>query len=330
MSEQYLDGMSFSQYRSILESLHPWMSSLFEPEETVLARRLENLCAVARNEFEDDVAGRGDSYRKSQESTLVRGEGIERLLGFARGERESFGILLDVLGGSGTVAEVVRQWHGGVSGRVVTADIAGRMVAAALAKGLPAIRQRAEESLLASESVDSVLIAYGFHHIARGDRRTAVLEAARVLVDGGRVVLHDFVDDGPIAAWFSDVVGKYSYAGHDYCHFTREEMWWLLREAELCDIEVVDILDPFVLSGDSEDSAWNRLVSYVTNMYGLQGEICEPTRMRAVLEEYFSFEDHALFENESHRATPNVREIGPGRFVAELPRVAIVAHATKR
>src|SRR5690606_418049 len=80
---------------------------------------------------------------------------------------------------------------------LLAGDISGSMVAAALADGLPAVRQRADQLLLRDDVLDAVLIAYGSHHIAPSQRPRALSEAYRVLVPGGRVALHDFASDSP-------------------------------------------------------------------------------------------------------------------------------------
>ncbi|MFI7421281.1 class I SAM-dependent methyltransferase [Nonomuraea sp. NPDC049684] len=145
------------------------------------------MLAATSSEFDSDRDGRGDSYRRAQQDALVRWTGIRALLGLlAPDPAAGPPLLLDVLGGDGTVARAAAGRLGSldVKPAIITGDLSGHMVDRALAQGLPAVRQAAQLLFLREASVGGVLLAYGTHHIPPADRPGAVAEAARVTRPG--------------------------------------------------------------------------------------------------------------------------------------------------
>ncbi|MEU7161559.1 class I SAM-dependent methyltransferase [Streptomyces chrestomyceticus] len=87
------------------------------------------------------------------------------------------------------------------------------MAEQAWARGIPAVRQRAESLLFRDASVGGVLLAYGSHYIPVAQRGAVVQEAFQVLQPGGVFVLHDFLTDSPVDVWFRKVVDVYAAIG---------------------------------------------------------------------------------------------------------------------
>lgn len=222
---------------------------------------------------------------------------------------------------------------------MITSDIAGHMVADALNAGLPAIRQRAQFLFLRDDSVDAVLLAYGTHHIPREDRQLACREGARVLRPGGRLVLHDFEEGSPTAIWFSEVVDRYSNAGHAYDHFSQAEFYRCCVQGGLHSVSVQQIYDPLITTGDSPDEARSRLAGYLLSMYGLD-RLGEPWMSQADLHDEiwrlahdcFVYDEGDLGGRTGLEVRPAVYRAPAGHrpaWVAEVPRVALVAVGRK-
>lgn len=290
------------------------------------------------NEFDNDVTGRGDSYREAQRQLGVRERGMRRLLELAMGgispQRVPAGFrLLDVLGGDGTVAKTV-SWRWGVSPAdswILTADLSTRMVNQAAADGFPAICQPAQRMTLRDGMFDAVLIAYGTHHIPPADRVDVYREAGRVLKPGGRLVVHDFETGGPVDRWFSEVVHKYSTAGHDYTHFHRAELHRDLTAAGFADIAVQEVYDPFEVRADTATAARDQLCDYVFDMYGLVGlhaESPDQTHRRDRTEELAATCLRYGPDSPAEVAELTVRPDGADHL-AVLPRVALTGLGVK-
>ena len=155
-----------------------------------------------------------------------------------------------------------------------------------------------------------------------------------MLRHGGLIVLHDFEEGTPMAAWFQHVVHRYSPAGHDYRHFTRSDMLSGLRDAGFTDVEVGDMYDPFQTSGASVDEAEGRLLDYVVKMYGLRllGQVRSETaevrrRVRRLLMDHIQYEPNGRLPDDCKRTMWTSTRNGCG--VAELPRMALVAVGSK-
>jgi ubiquinone/menaquinone biosynthesis C-methylase UbiE len=223
------------------------------------------------DDFGDEQnGGRGGSYIRAQALNLsARARGINQLLGFIRSGTDSARqTVIDVLGGDGLVQRVAGSL--GMSDlAVLTCDVSPYMVRAAWSADSPALLQRADRLLQRDKSVDGVLIAYGSHHIAPKDRAEVVRECYRVLRPGGVLVLHDFLVGSQMDEWFSKVVDPYSMTGHQFEHFTHEQMCGYLSAAGFDAYEVIDMADPYVASGVTQQEAELALGRYLLDMYGL-------------------------------------------------------------
>jgi SAM-dependent methyltransferase len=335
-ADAYLPELSLAEYVTLVRERHPVLSTRLAFDRPGADAALDALAAT-QNEFESDgTAGRGDSYRASQADPRGRIRGITKLLELALVNAPAGATLLDVLGGDGTIARAtsLRSVRSGEPWHLITSDIAGEMVAAALQHGLPAIRQAAQYLFLADRSVDAVLLAYGTHHIPPIDRPRAVAEALRVLRPSGTLVIHDFEVDGPMARWFEDVVDPYSAAGHRYAHFSSEELRSYFDSDHFEDARVIEIYDPLVVRAATEEEAHDRLADHLAAMYGLVDiygdRVTSSARERVweLAESIFVYEERAV---EGGIVEPRVRLRRQGRFVtAELPRVALVGVGTRR
>ncbi|MFE3166658.1 class I SAM-dependent methyltransferase [Streptomyces sp. NPDC059224] len=332
----YLPSASLDEYMSHTAAEHPALHGLIDSARARSPRLLKALVSVT-NEFDSDETGRGDSYRRAQRDASVRWTGARQLLQLAtRTDSPGDVILLDVLGGDGTIARAVADRADNPLAKlyIITGDISGEMVARALALGLPAVRQSAEALLLRDASIDATLLAYGTHHIAPADRPQAVREAVRVVKPGGKVVLHDFDTASPMARFFTEVVHPHSAAGHGYAHFSRAELSALFAELPVS-ASVLDVYDPLIVEADDRETACARMCRYIADMYGVQEVFAahrDTAASWAFLEEIF---DHSRYAAELVDAPPGVPhrpflyESG-GRWFAEVPRMAIVAVAEKR
>jgi ubiquinone/menaquinone biosynthesis C-methylase UbiE len=299
--------------------------------------------ASCDGDFESESAGgRGGLYRRAQRSEMVRHRGIRAL-------RELFGsledqppnvrqpLILDVLGGDGLVARVLRHFEAGTSRpQIITSDLAVGMVKAAREHGLPALRQPAQHLVLRDECMDGVLVAYGSHHIPVEDRGIACQEAFRVLRPGGRIVFHDFEEQSPVARWFAEVVGHYSQTGHDFQHFTCHSLTRYLRDAGgFADVSIRPIYDPFIVSGKTPTLARLRLADYLLDMYGLVKLVDRFSSLDALRRVYHMARRIFRYDYQTMGLMPSfgVPRITASRnsdgWQVEMPRVALVGCGTK-
>ncbi|WP_157253082.1 class I SAM-dependent methyltransferase [Nonomuraea typhae] len=341
--QPYIPGFTVGEYLDLVDQHFPEVGTRLwfgrKGSHTELAR-----LAGLRNEFETDHhSGRGDSYRQAQRNPTIRMRGIRTLFTLASGCADLSRIpsgwrALDLLGGDGLLARVFTGIAPQARGAVITSDMAGHMVVGALRAGHAAVRQEARFLFMHDESVDAALLAYGTHHIAPGDRLAVCREAARVLRPGGRLVLHDFEADSPGSMWFSDVVHRYSKAGHPYRHFTAAEMTRLLKLGGLSAIAIHRIYDPLVTRGESLEAAGAEMADHLYDMYGLT-ELAQPHAARAdirqmiwkLAENYFLHRESDAPDDADPewQREPVIYQDG-SEWVALVPRVALVAVGEKR
>jgi SAM-dependent methyltransferase len=183
-------------------------------------------------------------------------------------------------------------------------------------KNLFSVLQPAQDAYwLRSNSLDAVIYAYGTHHIPKDQRSQAVKEGARVLKRGGRFVLHDFEEEGSMSTWFQAVVNTYGKTRHDYPHFTEKEMLELAQMAELRDVKVESIPDPFVTQASTEIGALSLLAEYAIRMYGLVHLRDELNKTLDLLDHYFQ--------------GIQVQQISTELYEARILRNALVVHGTR-
>jgi SAM-dependent methyltransferase len=340
--KQYVPGLTVEDYVSLIEKRFPAFADKLWFGRNGAAEAIDDL-SQCTNEFETDAdTGRGTSYRRAQRNRMVRAQGIHTLFTLAAGVPSVAQIhrrwtALDVLGGDGLLAHVIKVMAPHTENAVITSDMAGHMIVEALRAGLPAIRQRAQFLFLRDETIDAVLLAYGTHHITPGDRPLACQEAARVLRPGGKLVLHDFEQGSPVALWFSEVVHRYSRAGHQYDHFSIAEMERYFEFAGLRSVTLRRIYDPLVISGGSPAEARSLIADYLLAMYGLD-YLITPLMSRADIHQavwelaqtYFVYADHELPDDSRARRVrkPTIYRHN-SQWTAEVPRVALVAVGEK-
>lgn len=318
----YLPSLSLDEYQRVVATVHPQLHAVLDFQRPGALDALDVLARTS-SEFDSDDHGRGDSYRRAQQDALVRWTGIRALLRLLVPDPSSQApLVLDVLGGDGTLARAV----GSLESKpvVITGDLSGQMVDRALAQGLPAVRQAAQFLFLRDASMDAVLLAYGTHHIAPSQRPAAVAEAVRATRPGGRIVLHDFDESSPMAGFFASVVHPHASGGHDYSHFTRAELAGLFRDVGL-PARVMDLYDPLIVRASTADAAKARMCRYIGDMYGVSHHLALQDDPWRVLERHF---DHTACPPAVGPSRPVVYPKG-GLFVAEVPRTAIVAVAQR-
>jgi SAM-dependent methyltransferase len=320
-TEPYVGGYSFEEYLAYLRLGHPELHNLLSHERCCDAKR--NIPKLNRLswEFEDqNVGGRGSAYNIAQKSADNRKVGMATLLKWFSPSFEVPGHgfrILDVLGGDGTFARFCKTL-GHHTPTIYTSDISKFMIDACHAQALPCVRQPATKSLFRDNVLDGVLIAYGSHHLDSNERQLAVREAHRTLREGGRLVLHDFEIGGRCAKWFDRVVHPYSRTGHPHAHFSRGEMFHLLTGAGFQDVRVFGMRDPFTLHGSSPEEAKHNAIMHMYDMYDLIKVADSARDIALCLERHIT----------ETLGSISIRQEG-GRYVAQIPRHALIAVGTK-
>ena len=201
--------------------------------------------------------------------------------------------------------------------RIVTNDLSPHMFARAGMWGMPTREDATRLRRTFHEgSMDGVLLAYGTHHVP--DLFAAAREAGRVARPGGRVVMHDFFDEGPAGQWFHRVVDRRSITGHDFPHVGPVQMAAALLAAGLREVRLHEIQDPFLFVSEAGGPpARDLALGYISGMYGLASGYPDGLgEMEEAIHEILTY--------------PEVGEVP--RFGADfvyIPRRAVVATAVR-
>lgn len=338
----YLPNISLTLYLQLMANKFPEFYDTFWFERPNSGKMIKIL-NEAKSDFEGQKkGGRGDYYRKAQKDPSVRITGIRQILQLAVRDQHiehlpSTYKILDVLGGDGVLARALKliQKSDNFRQPILTSDSAVDMINQALKYDLPAIRQQAQFLFIRNDSFDAVILAYGTHHIPQNDRLVVCQEAFRVLKPRGNVVIHDFELNSPMAQWFNQVVDKYSITGHKCSHFTPNELQLYLQKSGFKNIRILHIYDPFIVTDANKQRAFKKLMNYIFYMYGLEKLTNGGNKERALeglhhlIKKYIHYNFNSIKEAKPHwkRSISYYEE--NGRYVAELPRVALVAVGTK-
>ena len=323
-SNKYVSELTFLEYLQEIHEKHPSLYELLDPEriEADVIEGYRKELNTLSWEFEDQgVGGRGLGWSQAQNRSNSRRVGMMSLMELFRPASREFSVsslrVLDVLGGSGTIAQLATTL-GNSAPTIFTADISNLMISSCRAHGLPYIRQSATRSLFRDNSLDGVLIGYGTQLLSRNARRLSVLEAYRTLKPGSRLVLHAFEADQRAARFFDDVVHPYSRTGHPHEHLTRAEIRGLFADAGFCDVRISDMHDPFILDGQTAGEARRNALMHLYTAYDLCHIVGSGQEIEAKLE--------ALVEKTLGPISVRREE---GHYIAEVPRTALVAIGVK-
>ncbi len=336
---EYLPGRTVADYLSECHLKHPALYARLSLDRILVNREIFQKIDTMSTTFEGaDKGGRGDAYRQTQvRYSLARTVGIKSLFDILMPAGGSGKYILDVLGGNGTLTRTMRLMTPPEQmPEIFTGDSAGSMVTDALARGFPALRQLAQSLLLADKTMDGVIFAYGTHHVPVPDRLTALTEAYRILRPGGRVLLQDFVENSPTARWYSEILDKYTFTGHDCAHFTEAGVRTLLEDAGFGNVRVTKVYDPCIIWADSSDQAWVELLKYLVDLFSLEGlrpknGQSSQDHWRMVREIISPYAEHLVDDDAmAGHLDPIKISRENGRYAAELPRVALVATGDKQ
>ena len=184
-----------------------------------------------------------------------------------------------------------------------------------------------------------MIFAYGTHHIPIKDRIKAFKEANRVLKDGGKIVFHDYAEGSITSRWYSEIIHEFTYTGHDFIHFYKDQLEADLIEAGFDEVNVFYSYDPFIMEGESPTQAKEILLEHLVSLFGL----------KKFEERYGYNRDLFLAEAESlvrkcsdfsHCTDEEINDVlrfqeltiypSKGKFKAEMPRYCLMATGISR
>ncbi len=203
---------------------------------------------------------------------------------------------------------------------MITNDISSHMF---LSAGLWGFPTREDARLLPRTfregSLDGVLFAYGTHHVTSLDE--AFRASLDVLRPDGRIVVHDFLDEGQVGRWFHEVVDRHSRTGHDFPHLGPVQLAVSLYLAGFRGVELYEMEDPFVFSVPEGSPATARHVAftYLLGMYGMTESFGgRLDRFEELLHEILSYPEIG-----------NQPLLGEGEDLVYVPRRAVVVSARR-
>ncbi|HCA3579198.1 TPA: class I SAM-dependent methyltransferase [Salmonella enterica subsp. enterica serovar Ball] len=248
-------------------------------------------------------------------------------------------ILLDALAGNGTFERTISQLYSRYPACIGN-DVSLPMVMQGIQDGRRIYWTDITRDILNEGFADYAIAAYGFHHVPI-NRRTAFIQGmiSRMKL-GGILTVHDFVSGTPTARWYSECIHQYRTVGHDYPHFTPDELYTLLINSGLKEISINIIYDPFIIPVNQDDDYQHiisKFVVYLIRLFSLDKlfYLCEEKTpdmaLIAKLANYFHCSD-----NELQQITPlsgqentlcnsiSVRNINGQKYLI-APRTAIAA-----
>jgi len=216
--------------------------------------------------YEFGSESRGNQYLASiSEYPYVREGGVTHILKLIVGSDQP--IVLDVLGGDGYIAQIAK--HIGINAKIITNDISLFMASNSANNGNATTLQPADNLFLLNDNcVDTVIMAYGTHHVPVEKRHAAFKEAYRVLKKGGRLILHDFANGSNMEKFFKEVVDAYSLTEHKHEHFNIEKTIDMLKEARF-NTSHHTMNDDFVFKNASKKEVLLKCARYFYLMYAL-------------------------------------------------------------
>src|SRR5260364_366440 len=219
----------------------------------------------------------GDKYGVQQldpnkfSSRSVGYKGIFYLLQRS-GEWRHHEILLDVLAGNGTVGRMLEQLYACYP-KYIGNDVSLNMVIQGILDRRLIYYSDIRTDFLKHNLADYGVSAYGSHHISSSKREEFLIGCYQKIKQGGTFILQDFEYGSVTAQWYNTCINTYRYYGHQYSHFTKEEMKALLIATGFRAISIHYLYDPFVfrLSNDiSDEKAKQDFYGYLINLFALE------------------------------------------------------------
>lgn len=100
------------------------------------------------------------------------------------------------------------------------------------------------------------------------------------------------------------MINKYSITGHKYSHFTQDELYFYLQKSGFKNIKILHVYDPFITTDINKQKAFEKLMYYIFNMYGLEKLINGkdkkdlPERVYCLVQKYIHYEFEGIKEVE--------------------------------
>ncbi|MEM1319029.1 MAG: class I SAM-dependent methyltransferase [Bacteroidota bacterium] len=332
---KYFSQVTVSEYFEITKTKFPFLHSLLDRERFSSENIKQIFSAMKIIDFEGDTkGGRGRDYFLAQNKyPLNRSIGFQSIFNLIGPAADGDKTVLDILGGNGTLyraAKLLNYDHL----KIIINDISEEMIENAFKQNIPCIRQPAQDLLFKNACLDAVIFAYGTHHIPIKDRLKAFEETKRVLQPGGTIVFHDYEHDSMTSKWYSEVLHEFTYTGHDFIHFYKDQLRSDLLTAGFADVEVFYSYDPFVIEAETAEAAKEDLLDHLISLFGLKKfrEAYGYDRALFFAEAEKLVRKYADFrecEDEEINAVIRVKELTTypyeGKFRCEMPRYSLMA-----
>src|ERR1039457_3421778 len=212
----------------------------------------------------------GAIYADSVASALyAKNIGIRSLLQLAAPKYDL--PVLDLLGGSGQIARAASAYSlCDYSRNIITADIEIYQIRLAIADALPAVPLDATDlEILKSDSLASIIISYGIHHISPEERSKLADQAAPKLVKGGTLLLYEAVAGSVGERISSMIVDKLTAKPHLHAHPSRTDLVSMCDHPQLTPPKLYPIFDPQIFLGANADEAIRLARHYYIKHYAL-------------------------------------------------------------